>query len=103
MDRMGHLIGLANRAGHLVTGVGAVREALRSGTVRCIVAAEDVSERAQDKVVRLAQAKNVPVVAGPTAARLGERLGRPPVMVVGVRDRGLADEVVRLDVETAQQ
>ncbi|HEX5634679.1 MAG TPA: hypothetical protein VFX50_15660, partial [Gemmatimonadales bacterium] len=50
--------------------------------------------RTSEKVVRLAQAKGVPMVQGPDAVLLGERLGRPPVMVVGVRDRALAAGVM---------
>jgi hypothetical protein len=34
-------------------------------------------------------------VAGPDAAAIGARLGRPPVMAVGVRDRGLAEGILR--------
>jgi hypothetical protein len=43
-----------------------------------------------DKVVRLAKAKSVPIVSGPSADAIGAQLGKPPVMAVGVRDRALA-------------
>ena len=84
------LIGLGMRAGHVVVGVDAVRSALQAGKCMCVVVASDATPRANDKVIRLAQAKGVPMVQGPEAALLGERLGRPPVMVVGIRDRALA-------------
>jgi hypothetical protein len=48
-----------------------------------------------EKVVRLAEARRVPLVRGPRADEIGARLGRPPVMAVGVRDRGLAQGVLR--------
>jgi len=35
-------------------------------------------------------------LAGPCAAVMGAQLGKPPVMAVGVRDRGLAGGMVRL-------
>jgi ribosomal protein L7Ae-like RNA K-turn-binding protein len=57
--------------------------------------AEDASPRAVDKVVRLAGAKGVPMLAGPSAAAIGAQLGRPPVMAVGVRDRALAGGMVQ--------
>ena len=84
------LIGLGMRAGHVVVGVDAVRSALQAGKCACVVVANDATPRTNEKVVRLAQAKGVPLVEGPGAALLGERLGRPPVMVVGIRDRALA-------------
>jgi hypothetical protein len=46
--------------------------------------------RALEKVVRLAEGRGVPSVVGPPSADIGQRLGRPPVMVVGVRDPDLA-------------
>jgi len=75
--------------------VDAVRQELQAGKCRCVVVAEDASRRAREKVVRLAAAKGVPLVAGPGAATIGAQLGRPPVMAVGVRDRALADGMVQ--------
>jgi len=87
------LLGLGLRAGHVVIGVDAVRSALQGGRCACVVVAADAGPRAQEKVVRLARAKGIPLVAGPDAESLGARLGRPPVMVVGIRDRALAEGV----------
>ena len=84
------LLGLGMRAGHLVIGVDGVRNALQRGEVQCLVLASDASPRATDKTLALAQAKKVAVIRGPAADELGMKLGRPPVMAVGVRDRALA-------------
>ena len=67
-----------------------MRTALKAGKVVCVVVAADLSPRAEEKVVRLARGRQVPLVAGPTAGELGHRLGRPPIMVAGVLDRALA-------------
>ena len=55
-----------------------------------VVIAANASERAVEKVMALANGKGVPVLTGPDAVTIGERLGRPPVMTVAVRDRDLA-------------
>ena len=89
------LLGLGLRGRLVVVGVSGVRAELRGGGIRCVVVASDASPRAVDKVVRLAEGCGVPVVPGPAAAEIGGQLGRPPVMVVGVRDRGLADGILR--------
>jgi ribosomal protein L7Ae-like RNA K-turn-binding protein len=91
---MGYL-GLGLRAGTVVVGVDAVRRALQAREVRCIVVARDASQRAREKVLRLATALGVPQVEGPGASELGARLGKPPVMIAGVRDAALADGIVR--------
>ena len=88
-------LGLGIRAGNVVVGVDAVRRSLQARECRCIVVARDASQRAREKVVRLAVALGVPQVDGPEAAELGARLGKPPVMVAGVRDAALADGIVR--------
>jgi ribosomal protein L7Ae-like RNA K-turn-binding protein len=90
------LVGLGHRGGRIVIGVDAVRKELQAGKCWCVVVAEDASPRAVDKVVRLAGAKGVPMLAGPSAVAIGAQLGRPPVMAVGVRDRALAGGMVHL-------
>jgi ribosomal protein L7Ae-like RNA K-turn-binding protein len=89
------LLGLGLRGRLVVLGVDAVRAELKRGAVRCVVLAADASPRAVEKVGRLAEGAGVPLVRGPSAAEIGARLGRPPVMVVGVRDRGMADGILR--------
>lgn len=84
------LLGLGYRGRRVTVGVDAVRNDLQAGKCYCVVLAEDASARALEKVVRLATAKAVPIVAGPRADAIGAQLGKPPVMAVGVRDRALA-------------
>lgn len=84
------LLGLGARSGQLVIGTDGVRRALQSGEVVCVVLAADASPRAVQKVRGLAEARGVPVLPGPSADTLGARLGRPPVMAVGVRGGTLA-------------
>ena len=88
-------LGLGIRAGSVVIGVDAVRRSLQAHEVKCIVVARDASQRAREKVLRLATALGVPQVEGPDAAELGAKMGKPPVMVAGVRDAALADGIVR--------
>ncbi|HJR15410.1 MAG TPA: ribosomal L7Ae/L30e/S12e/Gadd45 family protein [Gemmatimonadales bacterium] len=90
------LIGLGYRGGRVIVGVDGVRKELQAGKCWCVVVAEDASPRAMEKVVRLATAKGVPLLPGPSAAAIGAQLGKPPVMAVGVRDRALAGGMVQL-------
>jgi ribosomal protein L7Ae-like RNA K-turn-binding protein len=90
------LIGLGYRGRRIIVGVDGVRKELQAGKCWCVVVAEDASPRAMEKVVRLATAKGVPLLPGPSAAAIGAQLGKPPVMAVGVRDRALAGGMVQL-------
>ncbi len=78
------------RAGNVVIGVAGVRAGLQRGQMMCVVLAADAGPRTMEKVGRLADAKKIPVLRGPTAVELGAGLGRPPVQAVGVADRALA-------------
>lgn len=84
------MLGLAARARALLIGTAAVRDGVRQGRVLVVVVAADRSTRTEEKVERLARAKAVPVIVGPRAAALGQRVGRGTVQAVGVTDRSLA-------------
>ncbi len=88
-------LGLGIRAGSVVVGVDAVRRSLQAREIRCIVVARDISQRAREKVVRLATSLGIPQVEGPRAEVLGAGLGKPPVMVAGVRDPALAEGILK--------
>lgn len=88
------LLGLGLRGGMVVLGVDGTRALVQREECQLVIVASDASPRAIEKVVRLSQARGIRVRTGPTAAALGERLGRPPLMVVGVRDRRLAAGLV---------
>ncbi len=89
-ERLLRLLGLGRRSGGVGVGVDATRAQLQRGDVHLVILASDASPRAVEKVERLARARSVPVMTGPDSAAMGERLGRPPVMTVAVRDRDLA-------------
>jgi ribosomal protein L7Ae-like RNA K-turn-binding protein len=87
--RITRLLGLGVRAGNVVVGVAGVRAGLQRGKVVCVVLAHDASQRTIEKVARLAAARRIPVLRGPTALELGEGLGKPPVQAAGVTDPAL--------------
>jgi Ribosomal protein L7Ae/L30e/S12e/Gadd45 family. len=64
-----------------VIGVDRVRAGLQADKFACLVVAADASPRALEKVVRLATARRVPLFRGPTADAIGQRLGKPGIMV----------------------
>ena len=90
VHRLVRLLGLGVRAGNVVIGVAGVRAGLQRGKLACVVLAADAGPRTLEKVGRLADAKQIPLLRGPTAAALGQGLGKPPVQAVGVSDPALA-------------
>jgi ribosomal protein L7Ae-like RNA K-turn-binding protein len=84
------LLGLGMRAGSVVVGTNGVRAGLQRDEIALVIVAADHSARTEAKVLGLARARQVRTLVGPDARALGNRLGRAPVQVVGVRDTQLA-------------
>ena len=95
-DKLIRLLGLGLRGGNVVIGVAGVRAGLQRGKMSCVVLAADASPRTMEKVVRLAEAKQVPILRGPSAEVLGAELGMPPVQAVGVSDAALARGLIAI-------
>jgi ribosomal protein L7Ae-like RNA K-turn-binding protein len=89
-------LGLALRAGRAAVGTRQVAEAARSGELELVVWAGDASPNARRRISGpLKEAEPVQVTLGDRAS-LGDALGRAPVVVVGVSDRGLAAKIAGL-------
>jgi ribosomal protein L7Ae-like RNA K-turn-binding protein len=89
-DRSPGLIGLAARAGALVSGVDNVREGIRSGRIRFVIVARDASQNSRGKVIPLLDAERVQWVERFDRAGLGRMVGREALSVVGVTDASFA-------------
>lgn len=89
-------MGLAARAGAASPGTGQVRDGIRSGRIRFVLVAEDLSATGRDKLVPLMDGRAVPYAMRYTRAQLGRAVGRSPVAAVGVTDEGLADRLETL-------
>lgn len=88
------LLGLALRAGRLVVGTQAVKDAARRDELLAAVIARDATDNARDRVMPLLDAKGVSVVECDSAARLGRAVGRHRVVVAGLTDAGFARGVL---------
>lgn len=84
------LLGLGAR-GRLVTiGVEQVRMAAQKGTLALAVVARDASRHSLDKVEPLLRARRVMMVEWPSAAELGDAVGRTATAAIGIVDQALA-------------
>jgi predicted RNA-binding protein YlxR (DUF448 family)/ribosomal protein L7Ae-like RNA K-turn-binding protein len=86
------LIGLARRAGQAVCGFEKVRDALRNGRVRIVLAAADGAADGRGKLKALAG--ELPVLALFTVAELSAALGCENVVHAGVAPGRLAERLI---------
>lgn len=94
--RLLELLGLAARAGALLSGTANVREGVRDGRVHFVMLAEDAAAGQRGKLEPLLQARGVSMVSRFSRARLGAALGAAPVSAVGIADPGLAERAAEL-------
>lgn len=81
-------LGLAMRAGKLVTGDSAVLDAIRTGEAKLAVLAEDASDNARKKYGDKCVFYNVPLIEYGTRSELGASIGRAERVIVAVTDDG---------------
>lgn len=86
-------LGMAQRAGALVKGTDAVRQALRKHEIRFLILAEDGAGAQRRKLVPLADANQVQRRIFGTMDELGSALGTGPLAAVGVLKAEFAEEL----------
>ncbi len=84
------LMGIAIRAGKVESGEAAVRKAIMRGKVSLLLIATDVSTRTLQHFQEMAQENNLPVRRYGTKLQWGMVLGKRPRGLVGIIDRGFA-------------
>jgi ribosomal protein L7Ae-like RNA K-turn-binding protein len=88
------LLGIARRAGAVVTGTDATRRSLRKHDVRLVLLAQDGSQVQRRKVIPLAQAQGIPWKNLGDRAQLGSAVGEGPLTAVGVLKGGFAKSLL---------
>ncbi|MDT8367739.1 MAG: ribosomal L7Ae/L30e/S12e/Gadd45 family protein [Longimicrobiales bacterium] len=87
------LLGLARRAGSVVTGTGAVRDAVRDGRARLVVLARDAAEGQRGKVDGLLRHRTTPHLVWGTQEELGQAVGSAPLSAIAIMEDGIAAQL----------
>ena len=88
--RVLELLGLAARAGGIITGIDAVRRGAREDQVFRVILADDAAPGQQGKLTPLLEARQVPFHTLFTRDELGSATGRGPVSAIGITDSNFA-------------
>lgn len=95
-ERVLDLIGLAARAGSAVAGTERVRQEARAGGLRFAVIATDASENAQQKLIPLLRARQLPFSVAFRRHELGLALGRSGLSAVAITRDSFAMRLAEL-------
>ncbi len=90
MDSVYFWLGLSRKAGKIVSGDAAVREALQKRRICLLILASDGAERTVNAFQKLAADFKIPWVQFGLKIELGAAIGKPPRTVLGLTDSNLA-------------
>lgn len=90
-----NMLGLCARAGRLVTGEKACVQAIRAGSVYAMLLDGAAAQNAVKAVSQACQSHGVPLVRT-GEFELGDAIGKPGRMAVGVTDARMAARIIEL-------
>ncbi|MHB1126579.1 MAG: L7Ae/L30e/S12e/Gadd45 family ribosomal protein [Bacillota bacterium] len=94
LPRIGSLLGLAQRAGKVVSGDAAVRRAIFKDKVTLVVMAVDTATNTREMIRDNCLRKSVPLVYIGTKNELGQVLGKAPRAVAALLEQRFASQIL---------
>ncbi|MDK2585032.1 ribosomal L7Ae/L30e/S12e/Gadd45 family protein [Romboutsia sedimentorum] len=95
-DKIYSFLGLATRAGKLVSGDDSTLLELRRGNVKLVIVADDASENTKKLFKDKSSYRNVKYVYFSTKLQLGLAIGKAPRAAIGVKDANFANKIMEL-------
>lgn len=96
MNKLLQSLGLAMRAGKLVSGEELVVREIRSGKAKLVVIANDAAKNTEKKVLDKCHSYQIPVIRFGTRNDLGRAIGKMERVVLAITDPGFAKMIQRL-------
>ncbi|GIP46624.1 ribosomal L7Ae/L30e/S12e/Gadd45 family protein [Paenibacillus sp. DXFW5] len=95
-------LGLAMRAGKLVTGDEIVLKAIRSGEAKLVILAGDASANTQKKFRDKCGTYKIPLMIGFDRETLGGSVGKPERVVLALIDQGFTELIRKAILKTSE-
>lgn len=90
------LLGLSAKAGKVVSGADACREAIEKHKIKLLIVAEDAAERTKRNFQMLCERKKIPVVITGKIEILSKAIGKNNKAVIGIKDGNLSKEIYKI-------
>ena len=95
-DKIYSFLGLATRAGKIVSGDDSTLLELKRGNVKLVIVAEDASDNTKKLFKDKSSYRNVPYVYFSSKLQLGYAIGKAPRAALGVTDINFANKILEL-------
>lgn len=90
------LLGLANRAGKIISGEELVVKEIRNGKAKLILISADASSNTNKKITDKCKSFGVPIKVIESREILGHAIGKETRVTVAVLDKGFATKLMTL-------
>lgn len=95
-DKIYSFLGLATRAGKIVSGDDSTLLELRRGNVKLVIVADDASENTKKLFKDKSSYRKVPYIYFSTKLQLGLAIGKAPRAAIGIKDANFANKIIEL-------
>ena len=90
------LIGLATKAGKLISGTEIVEENIKGRKAKLVIVAEDGSEKTKSNFEYLCNQYNVKFIVFESMINLSKAIGKENRAVICVKDKNLAEQIYKI-------
>lgn len=100
MDKRLNYLGLARRAGYLVSGTDAViasMQSLKSTKAKLVLIASDASASTKEKIINKCYFYKIEYLDVFTTIELGNAVGLENPKVIAITDQGFANQIKKID------
>ena len=94
-EKMLGMLGLAARAGKIVSGMDAVKEKVEKSKVKLVIISEDVSEKSKENIKYVCTNNGVMVIEFSTMEELGKVIGKRNRAIIGITDKSFSDGIIK--------
>lgn len=94
-DPIRSTLGLAMRAGKIVSGDEAVMKVIRNGQAKLVMIAEDAAKNARKKMYDKCNSFEIPIAEYGSREELGSSIGKQERVVIAVTDEGFAGLIMK--------
>jgi ribosomal protein L7Ae-like RNA K-turn-binding protein len=92
-DKLYTFLGLAQRAGKIVSGDDSTLLELKKNKVLLVIIASDASDNTKKTFMDKTSYRNVENIIFSTKAQLGHSIGKSPRAVIGIKDKNFANKI----------
>ena len=96
MQKIHSLLGIAMRAGKLVSGEDGTMIDLKKGKLNLVIVAEDASNNTKKLFKDKSSYRKINQIFFSTKVELGLSIGKSPRAVIGIKDKNLSQKIIEL-------